>query len=194
MKTLLWPKGQLLCLLFISACLGACQCSGGKNQTDFELFHDMIQQKSLKAQEGDETGPFMRLPPENTRARNHTPYLYKGDPEGAEKHLKNPYENQMPPDIIAIGKRQYEKTCIVCHGPKGGGEGSVALKMTVKPPSLLSLKAINLTDGRLYHIIQEGQGLMQGYSKQIRGEKNKWAVVSYMRMLQKQALKEKEAK
>ena len=188
------PLWRVLFLSVLSLLLVACQCSGGKNRTDFELFHDMIQQKSLKAQEGDETGSVMRLPPENTRARNRKPYPYKGDPEGAEKHLKNPFQNQMAPDLIAIGKRQYEKTCILCHGPKGDGQGSVAQKMTVKPLSLLSLKAINLSDGRIYHIIQEGQGLMQGYSKQVRGEKNKWALVNYVRMLQNQALTEKTAK
>ena len=185
-------KAQILGLLFLSTIIGACQCSGGKNQTDFELFYDMLQQKHIKAQEGDENGSLMRLPPENTRPRNRPPYPYKGDPEGANKNLKNPYANQMPPDIIAIGKRQYEKTCVLCHGPQGGGEGSVVPKMTVRPPSLLSLKAINLTDGQLFHIIQEGQGLMQGYHKQIREQKHKWAVVTYVRMLQKQAVNQTE--
>ena len=192
MKLFLWPKG--LFLLFLGLSLTACQCSGGRNKTDFELFHDMVQQKSFKAQEGDETGHFMRLPPENTRPRNRKPYPYKGDPKGAEKHLKNPFENQMAPELIAIGKRQYEKTCILCHGPKGGGLGTVAQKMAVKPPSLLSVQAINYSDGRLYHIIHDGQGLMQGYSKQIRGEKNKWALVNYVRMLQQQDLKDKQEK
>ncbi len=192
MQGLLRPKALLL--LFLVLDLGSCRCSGGKNRTDFELFHDMIQQKSVKAQEGNEEGTFMRLPPENTRARNKKPYPYKGDPEGAEKHLKNPFENQMSPDLIAIGKRQYEKTCVLCHGASGGSEGPVAEKMSVKPPSLLAPKAINLSDGRLFHIIQEGQGLMPGLSKQVRGDRQKWAVVNYVRMLQNQALKEKSQK
>ena len=190
MKLVSWPKG--LFLLFLAINLGSCQCSGGKNRTDFELFHDMIQQKHIKAQEGNEEGTFMRLPPEKTRARNKKPYPYKGDPEGAENHLKNPFENKMSPDLIAQGKRQYEKTCIICHGATGGGEGQVAEKMSVKPPSLLTPKAINLSDGRLFHIIHEGQGLMQGMNKQVRGDKQKWALVNYVRMLQNQALKDKE--
>jgi len=169
--------------------LAGCSCSGGKNRTDFEIFHDMLQQQNIKAQEGDEEGTFMRMPPENTRARNKTYYPYKGDPEGAEQ-LKNPFQGQFSPELIGIGKRQYERACIYCHGVTGGGEGKVAQKMTIKPPSLLVDKAINYSDGRLYHIIHEGQGLMGSYRKQVRGEKQRWALVNYLRMLQKQALKE----
>ena len=174
-----------LCLL-----LSNCTCSGGKNRTDFELFYDMIQQESIKAQEGNEEGTFMRLPPENTRARNKDYYLYKGDPEGAGNNLKNPFEGQFSPELIGIGKRQYERACIYCHGATGAGEGGVAQKMTVKPPSLLADKSVNYSDGRLYHIIREGQGLMGSYRKQVRSEKERWALVNYVRMLQKRATRE----
>ncbi len=174
--------------------LSGCTCSGGKNRTDFEIFHDMIQQKNIKAQEGDEEGTFMRVPPENTRARNKKYYPYKGDPEGAEKKLKNPFQNAFSAEIIGIGKRQYERACIYCHGTAGDGNGKVAQKMTVKPPSLLTEKAVNYSDGKLYHIIHEGQGLMSGYRKQVRGEKERWALVNYVRLLQKTALREKAKK
>ena len=169
--------------------LVGCTCSGGKNRTDFEIFHDMIQQKNIKAQEGNEEGTFMRLPPQNTRAQNKKYYPYKGDPEGAEKNLKNPFEAQFSPELIGIGKRQYEKACVYCHGAVGGGNGKVAARMTVKPPSLLSEKAVNYSDGRIYHIIHEGQGLMGGYRKQVPGEQERWALVNYVRMLQRQALR-----
>ena len=171
-----------------------CTCEGGKNRTDFELFHDMIKQKNIKAQEGDETGTFMRVPPDNTRARNKVYYPYKDDPEGAEKKLKNPFAGELSPELIGIGKRQYERACIYCHGPTGEGEGKVAKKMTVKPPSLLTEKAINYSDGKMYHIIHEGQGLMGSYRKQVRGEKQRWALVNYIRMLQKQALEKQTEK
>ena len=181
---------KILCMLFIGLFLTNCTCSGGKNRTDFELFHDMIKQQNIKAQEGDEEGTFMRLPPENTRAQNREYYPYKGDPEGAEKNLKNPFQGQLSPELIGIGKRQYERACIYCHGATGAGEGTVAAKMTVKPPSLLTDKVVNYSDGRLYHIIHEGQGLMGSYRKQVRGEKERWALINYVRMLQKRTVRE----
>lgn len=182
---------KILCVLFAGLFLSSCTCSGGKNRTNFEIFHDMMQQQNIKAQEGDTEGTFMRLPPENTRARNKKYYPYKGDPEGAGKNLKNPFQGQLSAELIGIGKRQYERACIYCHGATGGGEGTVAAKMTVKPPSLLTDKAINYSDGRLYHIVHEGQGLMGSYRKQVRGEKERWALINYVRMLQKRALRKK---
>ena len=130
----------------------------------------------------------MRVPPENTRARNREYYPYKNKPEEAGQKLKNPFSDQFSAELIGIGKRQYERACIYCHGATGGGEGKVAQKMTVKPPSLLTDKAIQYSDGRLYHIIHEGQGLMGSYRKQVRGEKERWALINYVRMLQKRKL------
>ena len=179
---------QIFCIFFVFLFLTNCTCSGGRNRTDFELFHDMIKQENIKAQEGDKEGTFMRIPPENTLARNKEYYPYKGQPEVADQKLKNPFFNQFSADLIGIGKRQYERACIYCHGATGGGEGKVAEKMTVKPPSLLVDKAINYSDGRLYHIIIDGQGVMGSYYKQVRGEKERWALVNYVRMLQKRGL------
>ena len=179
---------QYLLMSIVIVFLTGCTCSGGRNRTDFELFHDMLKQKNIKAQEGNEEGTFMRVPPENTRARNREYYPYKNKPEEAGQKLKNPFSDQFSAELIGIGKRQYERACIYCHGATGGGEGKVAQKMTVKPPSLLTDKAIQYSDGRLYHIIHEGQGLMGSYRKQVRGEKERWALINYVRMLQKRTL------
>ncbi len=152
----------------------------------------MLQQPSIKTQEGSETGEIlMRTPPENTRARNQSYYIYEGQPVQAEKNLKNPFHGQLSPALIGLGQRQYEKACIVCHGVKGDGQGLVAIKMAVKPPSLLTQKVMDFSDGRIYHIIYEGQGLMGAYKKQVSREKDRWALVNYIRMLQNRSLREK---
>ena len=163
-------------------------CSAGKNKTNVELIQDMMNQESLKTQEEGA----MFVPPEHSRAINRTYYPYKGRVDLAEKKLKNPLQDQFSGELVGLGKRQYEKACIYCHGSKGLGEGVVAGKMIVKPLSLVSEKAMNYSDGRLYHIIHEGQGLMGGYSKQVPGEKERWALVNYVRMLQKQAVRSLE--
>lgn len=193
------------CLFF----LAGCSCSGGRNRTDHELILDMIQQKAIKPQEGSFTGEIqMRQPPEGTRARGRAYYPYPNAPFKAAENLKNPLPAG-DPEVIAKGQLYYEKFCIYCHGEKGNGKGvraTVAPKMTVKPPSLLTDKARNFSDGRIYHIIYNGQGLMGAYRIQLganeqllgqymtsegeyRGSKRIWAVVHYIRRLQAEALK-----
>ena len=180
-------------LLVIYLLLPACACQSGKKYTDIEIFTDMLQQASIKAQEGSSEGKSQMLsPPENTRARNQNYYLYKGEPNLAEQNLKNPFKGNTSPSLIGLGQRQYEKACMICHGVQGDGQGLVAKKMAVKPPSLLTDKVMHYSDGRIYHIIHEGQGLMGAYKKQVSKEKDRWALINYIRMLQTRAMKNKQ--
>ena len=173
----------------------------------------MSQQNNVKAQEGHNTGEIlMKSPPKGTRARNRRYYPYTRDPLTAGKKLKNPLV--VTPEILKQGQSHYESYCIYCHGTKGdAGEGAtVAPKMVIKPPSLLSDKAKSYSDGRIYHIIYEGQGLMGAYHIQLetseqallspksknfdrdyKGSNNIWAVVHYVRSLQNPGLKNQEA-
>ena len=194
-----------VCLLFAVGCT----CSGGRNRTDIEPFKDMLQQKNIKPQEGAESGEsLMRLPPEGTRARNRSYYPYAGNPDRAGRELKNYLK--ITPDVMAQGRMYYTRHCVYCHGVKGdaGRGASVAPRMAVPPPSLLTDKAKNYSDGRLHHIIYNGQGLMGLYGPQLsaheqaltrymedspdryRGFASVWAVVSYVRFLQGKQLTE----
>ena len=191
----------ILFILFLESCA----CSGGKNQTDSEWSTDMAKQKNVKAQEGtDEGALLMKESPEGAIARNRRYYPYTKDPLKAGRELKNPLPQSA--DIIMTGKAHYERYCIYCHGSKGdAGEGAtVAPKMVIKPASLLTDKAKAYEEGRLYHIIYEGQGLMGAYNIQLetneqvvmshyakdsfekyRGSESIWSVVHYIRFLQK---------
>ena len=155
-------------------------CTGGKNKPNIELIRDMMKQESIKPQEQEG-----RVPPENTRALNKKYYLYKGDVDKAIRELKNPFSKQMTPEIILIGKRSYQKACIYCHGEKGDGESSMKPVMLVPPPSLLTEKVRRYSDAQIYHIIHEGQGLMGSYRLQVKTEKERWALVNYIRNLQR---------
>ena len=188
-----------------SLLLAGCSCSGGKNRTDSQWTTDMAKQNNVKAQEGTDKGEIlMRESPEGTRARNRIYYPYTGDPLKAGEKLKNSLAKNK--ESIMIGKNHYERYCIYCHGTKGdAGEGAtVAPKMLIKPASLLTDKAKAYSDGRLYHIIYEGQGLMGAYRIQLstneqvvmshyikdspekyRGFDSIWSVVNYVRLLQK---------
>ena len=196
-------------LFFFSLIAAGCSCSAGVNRTDSEPFLDMIQQKHIKPQEGTKEGALqMRQPPKGTMARNRSYYPYQNDPLKAEKELKNPFLPASS-ERIKKGKVYYEKFCIYCHGTHGDSltGATVAPKMLIKPPSLLTNKAKEYSDGRIYHIIYKGQGLMGAYRIQLgtkdqilgnyltddgkyKGLEGIWAVVNYVRMLQKHSKKE----
>lgn len=162
-------------------------CNGGKNQTNIELIQNMMDQPSIKSQdwvadEGDKLQ--MRTPPAHTVARGYPPYAYQTDIAGAEKQ-PNPYANDTSEASLAKGKDKYGIYCLICHGPGGGGDGKVAAKMAVKPRNLLTADAKAYTDGRIYHAITAGKGVMGAYASQIPDPKTRWQIVNYVRQLQK---------
>ena len=201
MKSFFYLTSYLVLILY----LGACSCSGSKNQTDSQWTTDMASQNSVKAQEGGKKGELlMRLSPEGSRARNRSYYPYPKDPVAAGRNLKNPLSSS--PEVLLQGQKHYQRYCIYCHGTYGdAGKGaSVAPKMLVPPASLLTDKAKAYSDGRIYHIIYQGQGLMGAYNLQLEtneqalmsryikegtkagytGSKNIWSLVHYVRALQ----------
>lgn len=153
-------------------------------QPNVELITDMMDQPALKPQDYDPyTGEAAsRLPPDGTVPQGFKPYKYKGDPVGASAQ-KNPLPAS--PQSIALGKTKYETYCMVCHGVAGAGDGPVAPKMAAKPPALNAGNALGYSDGRLYHIITDGQGVMSSYAYQLVDENDRWAIVNYIRTLQK---------
>ncbi len=162
-------------------------CNGSGNNTNIEWIQNMMDQVSIKSQdwdprEGDKVQ--MRQPPAHTVARGHTPYKYATDSVGAEKQ-PNPLSGNNAPDILERGRKSYDIYCLVCHGAKGGGDGLVAEKMAVKPRNLLLPEVKAYSDGRIYHAITAGRGVMGSYAGQIPDEKTRWAIVNYVRTLQR---------
>lgn len=129
----------------------------------------------------------MRPPVEGTVARGFIPYLYQDDPESAGKFLSNPL---LPTEEnLQLGQKKYNTFCSPCHGYFGAGDARLNGQFP-NPPSLHSEKLIQWQDGRFYHVIQAGQNIMPSYSKQLT-ENEKWAIVLYIRALQR-ALNAKE--
>jgi mono/diheme cytochrome c family protein len=169
--------------------MGLSGCGPKGNEPNIEIIQNMMDQPAVKAQDyydlkhPDKSG--MLVPPEGTAAMNREVYLYKGNPEAAEKNLVNPYAKPSP-EIIALGEKNFKNFCFVCHGPGGQGDGPVGLKFQgVKPPSLMSDKVRNFKDGRIFHIITDGQGVMGTYINHMPFSKDRWAVVAYVRKLQR---------
>lgn len=161
-------------------------CTAGEDRTNIEWIQGMMKQPAIKAQRKEE-GLGVRTPPEGTYALNQEYYPYRRDLDSAIQNLKNPIEGVYSTEIMLLGKRHYQKACIYCHGEKGHGEGAMKNSMIVLPPSLLVQKAKDLSDAQMYHIIYEGQGMMGAYRMQVRDSRAKWALINYIRTLQKAA-------
>ncbi|RYZ70617.1 MAG: cytochrome c [Proteobacteria bacterium] len=177
-------------LIVLIAALGFNACGAKGDRTNVELLQDMMESPAIKAQEYDESSPNhmgMRVPSDNTAPVGFTPYKFKGDLEGASKNV-NPLANSMGPDVLLVGQKYFETNCTVCHGLKGQGnpESNVVKNMALKPPSIMTDKIKGWTDGHLYHVITEGQGVMGPYASHIP-QAYRWQVVNYIRFLHKEA-------
>lgn len=184
-------KNHVEKVLMLTALLFAFAACGAKgDKPNVELIQDMMESPAVKAQEYDASSPNgsgMRVPPEGTIPNTFTPYKFKGDPEGAATKLQNPYAGSMEKDILIVGQKYFETNCAVCHGQKAQGnpESNVVKNMALKPPALLTEKVRGWSDGRIYHVITEGQGVMGPYASHIP-QAYRWQVVNYIRFLQKE--------
>jgi len=154
-------------------------------------FDWMMEQQKLNPQHTSSVfadGFGMRQPVEGTIARGFLPYPYKGAPETAEANLFNPLP--ISNAVLELGEKKYDSYCSPCHGYHGEGDSRLRGQFP-NPPSLHSEKVRNWKDGRLYHIIVDGQNIMPGYSTQLT-EDERWSVVHYIRVLQR-ALNAKES-
>ena len=164
-------------------------CNAGKNETNIELNQNMMDQKNIKSQDWDPSEPGkvqMRMPPEHAVARGHAPYKFLKDPAGGEKEV-NPLSGDMSPEVLTLGRTKYDIYCALCHGPTGHNDGTVTGFMPVKPRVLASDEARAYSDGRISVVITAGRGGMGSYAGQIPDARARWAVVNYVRSIQKQS-------
>jgi cytochrome c553 len=171
----------------VTACTGGGQTELHK-EPNVDLIQDMMESPALKPQDFDtfdRNKSSSRLPPDGTVAQGREVYPYHLQPEAAERGLKNPFSGQMSAEVIELGRTKFETYCAVCHGYEGKGDGPVSVKMAVKPPSLVAEKVLGYNDGRIFHIITDGQGVMASYAYQLVDPNDRWAIVNYVRSLQK---------
>jgi mono/diheme cytochrome c family protein len=147
-------------------------------------FNWMMKQEKLKAQEPSQffqNGIGMRKPVDGTVARGYLPYAFSGKPEEAGKYLVNPLLPEK--ETLEKGKSKFLTFCSPCHGNVGRGDSRLQGQFP-NPPTLHSEKLIQWPDGRIYHVITEGQNAMPGYAPLVSAE-DRWAIIKYIRVLQR---------
>ncbi len=96
------------------------------------------------------------------------------------KQLKNPLDDT--PAVIHQGQNIFKSLCQSCHGIDGTGN-PIMVKSLNPPPANLTTKTVQQqTDGEIFWKITQGRGLMASY-KNMLSDKERWAVVSYIRTL-----------
>jgi mono/diheme cytochrome c family protein len=129
-------------------------------------------------------GQTLQLPPEGTIPMDPSAvFPYGPGPEEAQRAART-LVNPLPasPENVARGEAVYRNVCIVCHGPKGEGDGPIIGRFP-NPPSLLAARARGLPDGHVYHIVTRGQGIMASHAVQVQPD-DRWRVIHYVRALQ----------
>ena len=117
---------------------------------------------------------------------NALPYPYENTLEGyaaAGEELKNPIP--VSDDIKAEGKVIFEKMCMHCHGKEGAGDGQlIGTGKFPPPPAYNSPQLKDLPEGKMFHTITYGKGLMGSHASQLTKEE-RWKVIQYIQELQK---------
>ena len=96
--------------------------------------------------------------------------------------------------VMERGRDRYNIYCAPCHAKDGFGKGKVALRsadangqMAIKPPTFHSKRLGQMPVGQIYHTIAYGSksGAMSGYRHQLTDVNDRWAIVAYIRALQR---------
>jgi mono/diheme cytochrome c family protein len=102
-------------------------------------------------------------------------------PPSADKII-NPLKNNA--SATKSGKKLFNSYCVVCHGPKGRGDGMAGASLTPKPANLTLQEIQSQTDGAIYWKIMNGRTPMPSY-KDVIPDKNVWEMINYLRTLKK---------
>lgn len=122
-----------------------------------------------------------RQPVEGTIPRGFMPYAYKNTPEDyalAGENLKNPIPYSE--EVVKDGKELYTMFCIQCHGKTGQGDGILVEREKFPPIPTKFSPTLDLPEGKMFHTITHGKGLMGSHASQLTQEE-RWKLVSYIR-------------
>ena len=173
--------------------LASCGVSDS-NSPGVEYMPDMYRSPSIEPYVDYENPNQMsaRLPVEGTivytanaeEEMYNFPYVYENSFEGYELSAENMSPVAMDENTVAEGKKIYLNFCIHCHGKTGKGDGAIPTKADYPPPPAYDGNALkNLPEGKMYHTLTFGKGMMGSHASQL-SPKERWMVIQYVKYLQ----------
>ncbi|RKY21716.1 MAG: cytochrome c [Planctomycetota bacterium] len=182
---LIWTAGICMGLLALQALM-----RNDPQQRHFEIFTEMAYSQASEAftpnrwfADGKTLQPLVA----GVVPRGHQPFPFGEGPDEARRagqELVNPVAAD---DSAARdrGAELFRIYCLVCHDARGNGEGPVVLRGMLPPPSLHAVRATQMADGEMFHVLTRGQGNMASYAAQLSPDE-RWAVIQHIRRLQQE--------
>jgi outer membrane protein OmpA-like peptidoglycan-associated protein len=119
----------------------------------------------------------------------HVPYYFAATDEGRNEAMAAITSNPFPATKsgVAKGKELYDVNCAICHGEKGDGNGYLWRDgegpYPNKPANFMDPEIAGSSEGRYYHAIMRGKGVMGAYADKLSFEE-RWNVIHYIRSMQ----------
>lgn len=123
-----------------------------------------------------------RTPVEGTIPRGFTPYPYENSMDGynqAGEYLRSPFD--YTEETVNKGKELYGMFCVHCHGTTGQGDGSLVEREVFPPLPVKFTENLELAEGKMFHTITFGKGLMGPHASQLTQEE-RWLLIHYIRV------------
>jgi hypothetical protein len=162
-------------------------CESDRNHPGWTFFPDMEESQAYETWSENPYlpgGKTMVGPVEGTVATHEHAYHFVKTPEDELRaaSLTNPLADEFNPEYALI---LYNRYCLICHGQEGTGQGSLFTsgKYPIPPANFHLERALNKTDGQLFHNIRAGYGVMGPHGFMMSVD-DSWQLVNYIRHLQ----------
>lgn len=140
------------------------------------------QQKTRAALDGSISSNAIKVP-----VNGSVPYYYENTDADRERATAEITENPIPATESSLksGKELYTVNCEICHGKKIDGNGWIYENgaYPAAPANLSSDEFVNASEGRYYHSIMHGKGVMGSYADKLSYQE-RWEVIHYIRSIQ----------
>jgi len=162
-----------------------------------EIFPDMDRQAKLRPQTTTKFGAWAdgqssRLPVTGTVARGSA---FEDNEKNTGKKADGAFTEVIPVPVnaqfVKRGQERFTIYCQPCHGALGDGKGITSKFGMAATANLHQERLIKAPDGEIFNTITNGKNLMGPYGDKL-DPRNRWAVVSYVRVLQLSRLGKKE--
>lgn len=183
-------------------------CTVDPNAAGVEYMPDMYRSPALEAYVDYGTNKTMDWTQQQKDAAGLKPVLVRTPPQGTIPFVKEemrafvmPYPlNNTPEDYeraateikspllsekkhVLRGKEIYTTMCTHCHGEAGHGDGAISKNGHIQGIPDYATKLKDLPEGKMYHTITYGKGLMGQHASQLN-QLERWQVIEYVKLLQ----------
>lgn len=110
-------------------------------------------------------------------------HFYRGMVDG-QPAKTFPISIEITKEFIERGHNRFNVYCTSCHAKDGSGTGMVGRRLKIHPTDFHTDYLRNQPVGHFFDVITHGIRTMPSYGLQVADEKDRWAIIAYIRALQ----------